>query len=114
MNFHVGQKVICVNDLGNTSGYTYGPTLPKRGSVYTIREIVPRGAYGYDEDGLFLVEIVNPLCIHLFPSGPMKGELQFRVSRFRPIRTTSIDVFLAMLEPTPVHGPVELVPSNRH
>ena len=110
MNFHVGQKVVCVNDRGDTRGFYYEPQLPKRGSVYTIREIVPRGAYGYDEDGLFLVEIVNPLCIHLYPSGPMKGELQFRVSRFRPVRTTNIDAFLKMLEPTPVHEPVELVP----
>jgi hypothetical protein len=28
-------------------------------------------------------------------------ELAFRISRFRPVRSTNIDVFRAMLEPRP-------------
>jgi hypothetical protein len=107
---HIKQRVICVNDRRWPGGYTYVPKLPKMGSVYTIRTIVPCKVYGYDEDGLFLVELVNPVRVHNSPRGPMKGELKFRVSRFRPVHTTNIDVFLAMLEPMPARKPAELVP----
>jgi hypothetical protein len=73
--------------------------LPKRGSVYTIREIVPCKEMGFDEDGLRLVEIVNLGRRYVSPTGPVTHELAFRVSRFRPVRTTNIDVFRQMLEP---------------
>ena len=98
---HVGAKIVCVNDCPR-SRYSYAPNLPKMGSVYTIREIVPYKLLGFDEDGLLLVEIVNPPRFHKSPSCPLKSELAFRMSRFRPIQTTSIDVFTDMLEPVPV------------
>ena len=46
-------------------------TLPKRGSIYTVREIVCS-----DEDGLRLVEIVNPALEYLAPSGSVTHERQ--------------------------------------
>ena len=97
--FYVGQKVVCVKDRRYPGGYPYVPKLPKQGCVYTIREIVPCRAQGYDEDGMRLVEIINPVRIHSFPLGRRKSELSFRLSRFRPVHTTNIDVFLKMLEP---------------
>ena len=59
-----------------------------------------RGApHGFDEDGLRLVEIVNRVDTYRSPLGPRFGECTYRISRFRPLRTTSIDVFTKMLEP---------------
>jgi hypothetical protein len=86
------------------------PTLPQKGVVYTIRAIVPcRALFGRDEDGLHLVEIVNPTWRFTLPrkSEWIRGELAFRISRFRPVRTTNIDVFTKMLEPVPVRELVE-------
>ena len=82
--------------------------LPAEGAVYTIRGTVDCRALGYDEDGLLLEEIVNPVRLRKAPSGPCRGEVCFRISRFRPLRTTSIGVFTAMLEPAPKE-PAELV-----
>src|SRR5262245_24665425 len=96
--FFVGQKVTCVNDRNwpHWSEYGYTPTFPRKGSVYTVRAIVPCVVRGHDEDGLHLVEIVNPT--QTAKEGSM-FELAFRMSRFRPLRATNIDLFLEMLEP---------------
>jgi hypothetical protein len=104
MNFYVGQKVVYVNDR-QLGPYARMPKLPKLGSVYTIRAIVPCKARGYDEDGLWLVEIVNAPRLYESPTGPVVRELAFRVSRFRPLRTTNIDAFVKMLEPVKVREP---------
>ena len=108
MAFRVGQRVVCVD----TRKWPYLAdrwTLPTRGVVYTVRAIVPCMADGYAEDGLRLVEIVNPKRMLCCPSGRWQRiELCFRMSRFRPVRTTSIEVFQKMLEPVP-QEPAELV-----
>jgi hypothetical protein len=83
---------------GATTWYRH-ETLPAHGRIYTIRGIVPCIARGFDEDGLHLVEIVNRP--RRWPEG-RRTELAFRISRFRPLRSTNIDVFLQMLEPTRV------------
>ena len=52
--------------------------------------------------GLLLVEIVLTRCAAILP--PIAIGLTWRnwlASRFRPIRTTNIDVFTKMLEPDP-------------
>ena len=101
MDLRVGQKVICINarhpDLA-----LYDEALPTEGAIYTIRAIVLWSLRGGDEDGLHLVEIVNTPRVYFTPSGRVLAELIFRVSRFRPVRETNIDVFLKMLEPAPV------------
>ena len=76
--------------------------LPTRGAIYTVRAIVPCLARGFDEDGLYLVEIVNVPRQWRSPTGQRITELSFRCSRFRPVRGGNIDVFLKMLEPTRV------------
>jgi hypothetical protein len=101
--FHVGQKVVCVNDQAWPRAYGYTPKLPKCGVIYTIRAIIDCRAWGYDEDGLLLAEIVNPKRIHVTRFRPRLSEVKFRMSRFRPVRTTNIDVFLKMLEPDPLN-----------
>jgi hypothetical protein len=105
MNLHVGQKVLYVNDRQIPGGYGYVPNVPKLGCVYTVREIVPCKALGYDEDGLRLVEIVNAPHVHKCPRGTHRSELSFRSSRFRPVRSASIDAVVKTLEPVKVREP---------
>ena len=107
MNFYVGQKVVYVNDRQIPGGYGYVPNVPKLGCEYTIRQIVACRALGYDEDGLRLVEVVNAPHVHQCPWGTHKSELSFRSSRFRPVRTTSIDANLKKLEPVKVREPAQ-------
>jgi hypothetical protein len=98
MRFHIGQKVVCINDrpAGGNSGK--GPEiLVKSGTVYTVREVISGEAYGYEEDGLLLREIVNTPKNYNAPVGPVRRELFFRTSRFFPVQPTSIDQFMEML-----------------
>lgn len=92
-SFYVGQVVVCIDDSGFYSDAP-GETYPKKGGVYTVREVRP------DEDGagLLLAEIVNPQFEWI--NGNV-GEVAFRVRRFRPAKTTSLDVFERMLAPSP-------------
>jgi hypothetical protein len=86
----VGQKVVCVRDSRWPPCESYVPTLPKKGFIYTIRAIVPCKALGFNEDGMLLEEIVNPVRLLYSPRlGFAEGELKFRISRFRPVRTTA-------------------------
>jgi hypothetical protein len=71
-----------------------------------VRAIAPRVVHGYDEDGLLLAEIVNPVLTIKSGTGTRESELAFRMSRFRPLRATNIDVFLDMLEPVPAEAAV--------
>jgi hypothetical protein len=83
---HVGRRVVCVDADYRRRGVAVLPTetLPKRGSVYTVRDIIPcRELYGLDEDGLRLVEIVNLPRRLVSSSGAIGHELAFRISRFR-------------------------------
>jgi hypothetical protein len=72
MTFHIGQKVICVDDRNLCF------KLLSEGSVYTVSHVEPRG--------ISIVEV---------PGGG------FFAQRFRPIveRETSIEIFTAMLTP---------------
>jgi hypothetical protein len=46
-----------------------------------------------------LVEVVNAELNYTCRSGPVRCELSFRVSRFRPVQRTNIDVFQKLLKP---------------
>lgn len=86
-NFHIGQKVVCVD----ASVAWDGDDRLRVGSVYTIR--------GFDPDtgglGVLLEELVSPIV------APWEHELSWDPSRFRPVGTTDISIFTAMLAPTP-------------
>lgn len=100
MSFHVGQKVVCINDRGIENDlFERGPT---KGEVYTIRNIRTdkRGNVGFR-----LVEIVNQPNPRREPDETGDREAGFYARRFRPVKTTSIEIFKAML----VNPPREVV-----
>ena|SRR5882672_1886203 len=95
MNFHVGQKVVCVNDDCIEAG-VLGPL--KKGRIYTIRETGLR-AWTDGAPCVRLTEIIRgPLCCE---GGEEECDTPYWASRFRPIvrRKTDISVFTAMLKP---------------
>lgn len=88
-DFYVGQEVVCVNGAGsNWPAWSIAYTFPKAGCHYVIRDIGP-SYRGGDELCVRLVEIVN---------GAHRGgdEINFRVSRFAPIKTDTIQIFREM------------------
>ena len=97
MNFHVGQKIVCVKDSPWRNGYT-DEACPTYGNIYTIRAI--KIFEQFDNGvGLHLCEIVNA------PREYQIGftECFFQASRFRPLakRKTDISIFQEMLLITP-------------
>ena len=88
--FHVGQKVVYVD--GSKPNLSWdGHTIPVLGAVYTVRELISWQGL----DGLLLHEISNPV------SAGSGLECGFLAHRFRPVQTTSIEVFRALLNPKP-------------
>jgi hypothetical protein len=99
-HLRIGQKVIYVDDAPRPGAGIVHETAPKVGHIYTIREIVPaEELYGLDENGLLLVEVVNRMRKYVCKFGPVVCEMCFRESRFRPVQTTNIDMFLRMAGP---------------
>jgi hypothetical protein len=89
----VGQKCVCIDDKPHPLNWR-GLDGLRKGEVYTIRRI------GFDVDGTFgiwLSEIIRP---HQ-DGAPEWGELPFVATRFRPVKTTSIECFKALLAPVP-------------
>lgn len=83
MEFHVGQKVVCVDDSPIEDGRS---ALVMRGAIYTISEIVMICRHpGY---GVRLVELT-----------PYPGKGGWLPSRFRPVteRKTDISIFTELL-----------------
>jgi hypothetical protein len=95
MNFYVGQRVVCVCvDFSKEPVWrSVVRAFPKLRAVYTIRSICEAG----DLIGFCFEEIVNPRG-H-FSRGFVEPAFDSR--RFRPVRTTSIEVFRKLLVPTP-------------
>ena len=82
--FLPNQKVVCVNgrfplDIGKLYD-----ELPKEGSTYTIRDIVPGIGLSGDEGeiAVYLCEIKGPLNAHGI-------ERRFRADRFAPLTTAT-------------------------
>lgn len=105
MSFHIGQRVVCVNDRFS-SDKRWRRTVqrfPALNTVYTIREIHVEASLS----GFCFYEIINPRT--WFAAG--YGEPAFNSRNFRPVRTTNIEVFERLLKPTddPVRAPDDLV-----
>lgn len=98
MTFHVGQKVVCVNDdlhafVRNGFKYNNIPSGMKVGQVYTVRGIVDgqRLHPAWQKDGVYLVEIVRSR----FDADPC--EPPFAAARFRPVQDQGMSILRAIL-----------------
>jgi len=93
MSLHIGQQVVCVNDVFSACPYWRGAVtaFPVLRGVYTIRHM--REAHGLI--GLCFYEIVSPHAD--FSEGYV--EPAFNSRNFRPVKRTSIDVFERLLVP---------------
>jgi len=92
--FHVGQQVVCVASRWPTYYHIHCDTLPKHGSIYTVRATVTVCG----ELGLFLEEIINPPSA--FTNAPAQ-EQAFHCDGFRPVKQTSIEIFRQILVSPP-------------
>jgi hypothetical protein len=93
--FHIGQRVVCIHDIGGASGNEF-PKIPIKGSIYTVRGFVSPDV-GYERTpGMLLEEVVNP------PWEYKEGvfEPSFHPYHFRPLlqHKTDISVFTRMLD----------------
>jgi len=100
MTFHIGQQVVCINDVFSSCPYWRSAvsTLPKLHMIYTIRHM--REAHGLL--GLCFYEIVSPRA--QFAEGYV--EPAFNSKNFRPVKRTNIEVFEKLLAPAPA-APVD-------
>lgn len=100
MDWHIGQRVVCVrDDFKCIPCQIAGGGVPHVGKTYTIRgfnlwspqnDIVGTGC------GFYLDEVINPLCHY---ADGVWREMSFDQCAFRPVKETSIDIFEAMLKP---------------
>jgi hypothetical protein len=96
--FHIGQRVVCVDDRFPGENGVFDPTfakrcpnLPMKDRIYTVRGfVVPYAGYP-GTPGMLLEEIVNPPC----PYYEGTFEPSFLPSHFRPVtdRKTDTSVF---------------------
>lgn len=101
-NFHVGQKVVCVDDMANIEARKI-PEIDK-GRIYVIRKIGEQHVRGLGNVLSVWLEGVHRSDVDPWFDGFQLIEIEdfgFRLSRFRPVveRKTDISCFKAMLNP---------------
>ena len=80
--FTTGQKVACVDDNFAMGIEKIYKALPKKDSIYTVRDVLP-GVSPQNTEGevaVYLVELVNPANSHGIEYG-------FNAERFAPLQT---------------------------
>jgi hypothetical protein len=102
MTFHVGQKVVCVDDDPRSFLHAGAPGVRfsgdlnglKKGAVYTVRAFGRYPAYP-DILCVWLEEIIRPTAFFDEPA--------YVAARFRPVveRKSDISIFTAMLNRAP-------------
>jgi hypothetical protein len=92
--FQVGQKVVCIDDTPRTRRGWVSGTKPTLREIYTITRVAPMHT-DPNRIALWFEEITN-----WWPH-PSNIDAGYNANRFRPVKTTNIDVFLKLLEPTP-------------
>jgi hypothetical protein len=85
-------KWLCVDDEGLPGPEELIGACPKEGGVYTVRALGP----WEDTVALLLAELENPFFEWIDGN---EGEISFRAFRFRPAKTTSLEVFEELLAP---------------
>ena len=91
--FHVGQHVVCVDAGG-------APSL-KNGAVYTVACVIGPGLAIWESRGFR----GKGYGILLIEAAPRDGYHAFAPQRFRPLSSTRLDVFRALLTKTPAPVP---------
>lgn len=90
--FYPGQKVVCVGVYEPSIAYG---SFPRKGAVYTVREVLFVG----EAPSIRLVEIVNePTDVYWNVPGPI--EAAWIVTAFRPLTDSRIDAILSKAAPT--------------
>ncbi len=84
MMLRIGQKVVCINDVGGGRRLNANEIYPVKGTVYTIRGFK-------DKDALWLYEIRNKEQKYVDGF----SELSFYAKHFRPIIDRPTDISFA-------------------
>ena len=96
-NFHVGQKVVCIDDKFKNVSIDQ---LIRKGEIYTIRWV---GAYSHYIDGEFIGVKLEE--IHRGnddgPEGYGAADMPYRATRFRPLLKDRLSTLKNLLAPTP-------------
>lgn len=103
MMWHIGQKVVCINDTYLDPGWQHVANKPVKGQVYTIRDIYPDWFREYDcHDPAFLLEeITNPPDVWSMGDNKLViDEVHFWCDRFKPLeeKKTDISAFTSLLK----------------
>lgn len=100
--FHIGQKVVCIDDKFKHVSIDQGI---RKGEIYTLRWV---GEYTHYIDGTFFGVKLEEL--HRGnddgPEGYGAADMPFRATRFRPLVKDRISSLRKLLAPTP-DAPVE-------
>jgi hypothetical protein len=104
MMFEAGQKLVCVDGSFPHAVLNYMKNLPKKGKVYTVRDIIPAQEWaGSETCAVLLVEVVNPPPAHR----KQWGECGFAPRRFRELtpeeeraQSHAEDALPYMMQPT--------------
>lgn len=95
--FHRGQLVLCIGVFKSSPVLK---AIPRKGTVYTVRDVVDWPEHG---PGLRLAEIVNGVfAFREADGGVQDAEPSFQSIAFRPLDESRLAVFRQMLAPTPV------------
>jgi|SRR5215472_5453238 len=101
MSFHIGQQVVCVGNRFSSNPYWWSKIreFPRLGTIYTISEI--REGFGVQQGliGFCFYEIANPLAYFHRGEERVLLEPAFNSKHFRPVKPTTIDVFIKLLKP---------------
>ena len=110
--FHVGQMVAYIGVQPgeprariNKVVRPLGLRAPEQGMVYTVRGFAPDW-YFYGPS-IYLEEIVNAPGFYARWEGDTIGgtyEVAWPIVRFRPVKTTSIEIFRKLVAPTKEHA----------
>lgn len=91
--FDLGEKVVCVNDKFPNGIHDIYNALPRKGKIYTVRDIVPAQDFKFQGTaGVLIEELVNRPNQHGI-------EPAFQCHRFREMTTEEVSISIEAEEP---------------